>query len=552
VPKEVPFVRSIRSKPFNVNQSHYLVAMEDTVKEAIDIVNDYIAKETSDSFRKPPIMISRMGRGGKTTTLKCIYDALLNDNKLPMFITFYGNFFRHTNESQSEAMLRTIAEQLIDCNLTDTKNIIVSETLLDQYIEAQIKRTRKPFVLLIDELNTLSKKMPVDEECSTLLKSIFLDKPNRYLIFSTHIPLDLDTISTSLSSSKTFASCNSPRDVKVLNMPICFDIAEMGKMKPTNYFTDLPLSESVANIFLVQGIPSLYSSWQYNQNEITPTLRFHRELKYVPRPKAAEAKEILQTFLETMIDGMGITRTQIQIFQSFSSVSVNKKHSNNLLEVPIVMTFPILYLRCILMWFIRESDLSNEYVCAVRSMIDVLDQLFLQSAVDVKGKIWEVIFLQGLLQHLTVSLLSGRALSIFPLLDIPVVKSLRVVFLDKNIDNVNKLETGIQKDMGDDEAHSIVVFYPKFDRFPFLDFVLCYKDIDGKVKSFGFQGKSGEAVPTQTKYFPHWIDKMYLFRGKPKESNRRTRSDWVYLVRGNIRDILGVSLSQLDVTELDK
>jgi type II secretory pathway predicted ATPase ExeA len=63
---------------------------------------------------------------------------------------------------------------------------------LDNYLEAAIQRTGKPLVLLIDELNTLS--LPIDEACSQELKALFLNKENRMLVFSTHLPMDVDTV----------------------------------------------------------------------------------------------------------------------------------------------------------------------------------------------------------------------------------------------------------------------------------------------------------------------------------------------------------------------
>jgi hypothetical protein len=49
---------------------------------------------------------------------------------------------------------------------------------------------RDPFVLLIDELNALC--FPIISEVMKILSTYFLDKINRFLVVSSHMPLHLD------------------------------------------------------------------------------------------------------------------------------------------------------------------------------------------------------------------------------------------------------------------------------------------------------------------------------------------------------------------------
>lgn len=50
--------------------------------------------------------------------------------------------------------------------------------------------SEKPFVLIIDELNKFG--IPLSTEASSMLKRMFLNPKNRYLVYSTHVPFDFE------------------------------------------------------------------------------------------------------------------------------------------------------------------------------------------------------------------------------------------------------------------------------------------------------------------------------------------------------------------------
>ena len=51
-------------------------------------------------------------------------------------------------------------------------------------------------VLLIDVLDVLSKGEPLDATVSQFLKRFFLDQKDRYLVFTSHILMDLDDVNS--------------------------------------------------------------------------------------------------------------------------------------------------------------------------------------------------------------------------------------------------------------------------------------------------------------------------------------------------------------------
>jgi hypothetical protein len=90
-------------------------------------------------------------------------------------------------------------------------------------------------VLLIDELNVLGK--PLDTDGASLLSREFLDKAQRYLVFSTTEPMDLDTTIPTIDKRMgrfNIKDLPSPRGCVVLSMPFCTDVAKMRSMFGTD------------------------------------------------------------------------------------------------------------------------------------------------------------------------------------------------------------------------------------------------------------------------------------------------------------------------------
>ena len=78
----------------------------------------YSSSSAVGTYLKPPIFISRMACGGKTTVLLALFDRLKATGMNAMFISFNGlsNFIRQEGESEEEALYRVIVAQLVDLN----------------------------------------------------------------------------------------------------------------------------------------------------------------------------------------------------------------------------------------------------------------------------------------------------------------------------------------------------------------------------------------------------------------------------------------------------
>jgi hypothetical protein len=139
-------------------------------------------------------------------------------------ISFNGNFVRSANESQLEALIRLLSAALTLIDPSDSSKysfsgqqallthiersagerpvvLLIFEYLNFFFVKSCINVTNfydseSPVVLLIDELNVLSSGMPLDSDASQFLKRYFLDMKQRYLVFTSHILLDLDQVSS--------------------------------------------------------------------------------------------------------------------------------------------------------------------------------------------------------------------------------------------------------------------------------------------------------------------------------------------------------------------
>ena len=93
-------------------QDHPLVDTETSVSSAMKLIRTHIKERTTLTFRVPPLIFSRLARGGKTTFMQQVFVALKESALYaPIFISFNGNFALQKGESQLQALLRLIAMQ---------------------------------------------------------------------------------------------------------------------------------------------------------------------------------------------------------------------------------------------------------------------------------------------------------------------------------------------------------------------------------------------------------------------------------------------------------
>jgi hypothetical protein len=172
----------------------------------VETVFSRLSEQDSTAERVPPMALVRCSRGGKTRALCEIAHAL--KAKQPELCVIYvtlNDFSELTDCEQNDpitALCRRIAfAARRDFDWKESLNQFATwmeTTVSPNVIERWLGDS--PCVLLIDELNNLeSLELQGDNGarlCSRFLKSNFLSKENRYMVFSSHVV----TTTTQLSS----------------------------------------------------------------------------------------------------------------------------------------------------------------------------------------------------------------------------------------------------------------------------------------------------------------------------------------------------------------
>ena len=203
-----------------------MVGLEICGKECVKHIQTFAPKSDSPTERVPPLMLSRCMRGGKTTFLAYLFELVKAEpSYLPIFISFNGfsGIQQKKGESRLQTILRAIAVTLLQPSIsTDAQSISVNEDTLSEHLERQ----DGVIVLMIDELNLLVPKGTADNEVASFLRRLFLSRANRYLVFTTHEPLDGSQIAEYTGGKYPY----SPRDVIAADLPRSVNVTEQRRI----------------------------------------------------------------------------------------------------------------------------------------------------------------------------------------------------------------------------------------------------------------------------------------------------------------------------------
>jgi hypothetical protein len=524
VPHQVPFSTNVNQcerfefKPSECPRDK-LVDLEDVIQEARDLVMAELPKETGESggYRVPPLVISRLARGGKSTFLCLLFDALkgcttaTGEKVSVMIVSFNGSttFAPVDGESQTDALIRNIVRQVIDPSV-DQKKISCSEKDLDDFIGSS------PFVLLIDELNALSHCLNI--EAGSFLRRLFLDKANRYLVFSTHVPMTLDqTFSNSFMAG-------SARGVKAVSLPISTDLELLQQM---------PGCEAInaATVALYGGIPSLIFSVK-GLGEMTPTVRFDSiGLRKKLCEDRVDMKELLMHFVKAVVTGK--QNEKLQLFFQFSTCAI---HVDGLR-----MTWPICYIKCILDLF-EETEVT-------RFIKDECGNLEVQARREFSGIDWECIINISLAFRCLHQQFFG-SLSPFNMVDMEEKPLARVFKLPGTCVTVEASMSYVKDHLQPSSPSSLCLVLPSNATFPEFDGFVAYspRNVHGTrtITFVGFQAKLGSGSPRlafESRNDP--ISRRVVLRGHALE-RMSSQNGWEFWNKHQIQtDLLVISLNDL-------
>lgn len=263
---------------------------------------------------------------------------------------------------------------MVETTKTDSGNLF--QCKLDDLLTRlqEINDKGKTVVLLIDELNKMG--VPLDSSTSSFLTNHFLDRIGRYLIFSSHVHLQVDVPSGVVVAANMLAS-PSGRTMMSLPLPFCTDRAVLEDMLGgSSSITDLKITFSI-------GIPSLlFIMSRASRKEMTFQQRFDEVVEHHLKARRGSLAEqtfvaenrdkLLFGFLTTIIHG---TRGE-GFFEGFSTPVAA------ILSTPVdqrQLRFPLPYIPIILQ-FLCENDATGLY-----------DSLKASAETVESGRDWEMV-----------------------------------------------------------------------------------------------------------------------------------------------------------------
>lgn len=462
------------------------------------------------AVRVPPLIFSRMARGGKSTFLIQLFDALKSSGFIPIVITFNSLFMRLSHETELQAIVRMMALEMLTISREESSKFLFDQSALLRHISETSRE--KSVVLLIDELNSLTNGQPLDVEASQFLKDNFLDQINRYLVFTTHVKLDVDTCKLALTNA--VVTRPSPRMYATVYQPFSTSIALLQEMSISCAAT------TPAEVALYGGVPSLIFSAKQGGLQ-SPRARFDSQCIQI---SASEETFVLMHFIQEVLHGNAVF-SDVRIFDMFCSVpKINK------------VRWPICYIACIMSLFPSIRYIPFEETVSMHLAVHASR---IESGID-----WELIVQTAIMLHSVDAKLNGTS-GPFGIVEIGVKPDVLYRQLSGECRTLEDAQDKIQIILSNLSLPTILLVTPTYAKFPDFDGFVCYKNAFGISINTGYQVKLGRTYPKRD--IPSgWLKQGYLIRGNPLAcSSGQGKVGWTYLKEKDIEYLLGFSLAPL-------
>lgn len=492
--------------------------------DALTIVKRECPKEcgADGADRIKPIVMSRFSRGGKTTVAIKLFEELKKDpNFLPIFISFNNStHFKHRpGELHDHAILRRIAVQFTENE--DDFNLNVDNKTILNYIDTQ--SGGKGVVLIIDELNVLSTTL--DPRAAELLRSEFLDKKNRYLVITTHVPMNVDSTGNTNAdaglvmgkrpASEISGSLSSHRGINVIHMPLSVDLEKLQQM--SDECESLTPFEAV----FFGGVPSMIYSikgCQFDPSDKVATLVKEKGCGNIT----------VESFIHLVLTGI-CQNKGLSVFDVFGTQQDVSK-----------MQYPLCYINALLeIWFDQKcfTSLYNEITVYGRKVGTGLD--------------WETLVQYAVMMRCVYASKCSVYDGPFGILpNAATCPIFRFISVPASCQNVDGLITYVKNKLKECKEPTLVMANSQYANFPVFDGFVWYhvpgsnnaNNANNADTIMGYQCKLGRA--TSTWDIPDPIRKGVLIRGLPVDSSFK-KDKWEYLTKTEVEEFLGYSLQPL-------
>jgi len=309
---------------------------------------------------------------------------------------------------------------------------------LDDYIGGS------PFVLLIDELNALAH--PLDDSATRFLNTYFLDKVNRYLVFTTHVPMNLE--------SSAFVNSASGRGIKSMSPPITKDLKALRQMPGCGAI-------NAATVALYGGIPSLIYS-VCALNEMTPEARFQRVKVKLKIPLDAQ-QDMLASFVGSVVTGS--RDDTLKMFDQFA------------IATDVKIQWPICYIQQILSLFEQNG--------IIRFLLDQCGDIVTFAKQTELGKDWECVINISLGFRCLSQHYFGDGLP-FKMIPVGVKPAVCAITGSSSIASVTDATSMIHENLA---TSKLLLMVPPHGSFPEFDGFIAYMSPNGEKTVLGSGSK---------------------------------------------------------------
>lgn len=465
-------------------------------------------------YRCSPIVYPRLARGGKSTFLASLFRELKEDAQfVPVLISFNGNcYVPRPGETARSAIVRAIASLLVD--MPDDESIFIdcNERKLLEHIAETAKG--KIVVLMIDELNQLG--VPLEPAASNFLKKNFLDAKNRSLVFTTHLPINME-----------HQSKGNVRFPIIVPLPTSKDISLLKAMGP-HCESLTPVEAAIYGY-----IPSLIYSLKRDRSTFENRVR--SAALSIPTGRGEKKRQLVGAFVRQLLDGDMI------------APDVDTPWMSKLRQFDIFGS-------------IQETDRIQFCIGYIAAILDKLDfvggtkfcewlRVLLTHAKSVdSGKDWVIVVqFAVMLRCLEACLKEQLTFSPINLLnDASEVEKLIVkqVSIPGDYSTADDAKVWLEKIASKTKLPTLLIATPSHSSFEVFDMLVCLHVPGKPLRAMGIQCKLGRGTPSTNSIVPAWIEQVYLFRGKAKKSETQ-EGKWTYFSKEDVETFLGYSLRPL-------
>ena len=346
-----------------------------------------------------------------------------------------------------------------------------------------------------------------------MLRQLFLDKPNRYLVFSSHIPLDVDPQASRFLQSSSHPA--SARECLVMDFSACLDVGLLRTMSPECS------GLNPCEVAFYGGIPSLIYSVQTLY--FNPQVRFRRKFC---QGSLGKNSALFSLFVSSLYDGN--LRPEFCPFEEFGILTPYSQ-----------ITWPLCYIGCILSAFLLAPQTHF-----ITSNINALST---HSSLIATGKDWECIINIALALHCHRYVLCNELGECIPRIsDCTLDLTVEVAFCSLP-GEYHTLDSAVHyiTYRSDISQNSLIVLAPTYAAFPDFDLLVIRRTSAKNMIIYGYQIKLGRSYPKRD--LPSGVACGYLIRGDPPQQSSLRRG-WSYLGSDAIASLLDCSLRSMTPT----